>query len=142
MQQKPANTFSSFSSIKQNAQSFTLELGKVQPFGSNNLADFNGIDKALRKRIAGETLPSSVQGAVEGFEVCHEIVRSSADWQFFIADDVANFSEFDQGDLIEQDGELEYRVQHPKEYIVFPNPKVPVGDRAGLMLKAREDTDW
>ncbi|TCS40404.1 succinylglutamate desuccinylase [Reinekea marinisedimentorum] len=135
LQRKPANTFSSFTSLKQQAESFTLELGKARPFGENNLREFTGIDNTLRKLIAGEPLPTCMEGAVEAFEVCHEVNRSSEAWQFFIADDVANFTEFKTGALIEQDGEREYRVGDAPEYIVFPNPKVPVGHRAGLMLK-------
>jgi succinylglutamate desuccinylase len=135
LQRQPANTFSSFSSLKQNAQSFTLELGKALPFGKNNLKEFAGIDATLRKLIAGEQLPTCMEGAVEAFEVCHEVNRSSEAWQFFVADDVPNFTEFQTGELIEQDGAREYRVGEQPEYIVFPNPNVPVGHRAGLMLK-------
>ncbi len=135
LQQKEATTFSSFSSLKQNAQSFTLELGKVCPFGENDLTRYKAIDTALRQFIADEQPESTDVNAVDQFVVCHEIIRTSEQWQFFVADDVSNFTTFKQGELISQDGSDEYRVQEAEEAIVFPNPNVPVGQRAGLMLK-------
>lgn len=138
LQQKEANTFSSFSSLKQQAESFTLELGQVKPFGENDLSRYSGIDHALRELIAGEPLPTRAKRKVTEFEVCHPITVTSDNWEFFVPDDALNFTEYAPGTLIWRDGEDEYRVGEEPEYIVFPNPKVPVGHRAGLMLKARQ----
>jgi len=135
LQQQEANTFSSFTSLKQNAQSFTLELGKVNTFGNNDLKRFVGIDYALRELIAGEPLPAQPAKEVDSFNVCHEIDRTSEQWEFFIADDVANFAKLKPGELIWKDGDQAYSVGDEPEYIVFPNRNVPVGQRAGLMLK-------
>ena len=135
LQQQAANTFSSFTSAKQEAQSFTLELGKVRAFGENDLANFQGIDNALRSLIAGNDLPSSPFMPVDLFVVQHSIERTSEDWEFFVADDAPNFSEFASGTLITQDGDERYIVGEEPEYIVFPNRHVPVGQRAGLMLR-------
>jgi len=38
------------------------------------------------------------------------------------------------GALIAEDGEAAYRVGEATEYIVFPNPDVRAGLRAGLMV--------
>jgi succinylglutamate desuccinylase len=135
LQQQESNTFSSFTSLKHNAQSFTLELGKVKPFGGNNLKHFVGIDYALRELVAGEALPEAPKKPVDAFVVCHEIYKTSDDWQFFIEDSAANFSAYNEGFTVWQDGEQSYQVQNAEEFIVFPNPNVPVGQRAGLMLK-------
>lgn len=135
LQQAPANTFSSFTSLTQNAESFTLELGKVRPFGENDLNRYKAIDGALRDLVGGEPLPEQPASPVDQFEVCHAINKTSDNWEFFIADDVANFTEFAPGTLIWQDGDQEYRVGKAPEYVVFPNRNVPVGQRAGLMLK-------
>lgn len=137
LQQKEANTFSSFTSLKQRAESFTLELGQVKPFGENDLSRYSGIDYALRELIAGEPLPSRPKRPVTEFEVCHAITVTSDNWEFFIPDDALNFTEYPPGTLIWRDGDEEYRVGDEPEYIVFPNPRVPVGHRAGLMLRAR-----
>lgn len=135
LQQQEANTFSSFSALKYNAESFTLELGKVMPFGANNLKQFVGIDFALRELIAGEVLPSEPKKPVDSFVVCHEIEKTSDDWQFNIPDTAANFSSYPAGFTVWQDGAQLYQVQETEEFVVFPNPDVPVGQRAGLMLK-------
>ena len=39
-----------------------------------------------------------------------------------------------QGEVIATDGDTVYTVQHPEELVVFPNPDVRVGLRAGLMV--------
>ncbi|MEJ2046184.1 MAG: succinylglutamate desuccinylase [Reinekea sp.] len=137
LQQEEANTFSSFTSLKQNAQSFTLELGKVHPFGDNDLTRFSGIDNVLRSLIAGEPLTDEKIDAVDLFSVCHSVIKTGERWTFFIADDVANFTEYAPGFEVWRDGEQSYQVGREPEYIVFPNPNVPVGQRAGLMLKKR-----
>lgn len=137
LQQKEANTFSSFSSLRYQAESFTLELGQVKPFGQNDLKRYRGIDYALRELIAGEPLPQKPVRVVDEFEVCHSIDVTSDQWEFFIPDDALNFTEYQPGALIWRDGDQEYRVGSEPEYIVFPNPKVPVGQRAGLMLRKR-----
>ena len=137
LQQKEANTFSSFSSLRYGAESFTLELGSVKPFGENDLSRYSGIDYALRELVAGEPLPAEPKRPVAEFEVCHSIDVTSDTWEFFIPDDALNFTDYAPGTLIWRDGDQEYRVGDEPEYIVFPNPKVPVGQRAGLMLKIR-----
>lgn len=135
MQQQSANTFSSFTAVKQDAESFTLELGRVMPFGANNLERFSGIDVLLRSLISGADLPRSPTYDIEQFVVHHTLEKSSASWEFFVPDNVPNFSEYPPGSLISRDGSAEYLVGPEPEYIVFPNPKVRVGDRAGLMLR-------
>lgn len=135
LQQQAANTFSSFTSLKQCAQSFTLELGKAKPFGENDLDRFKGIDSALRSLIAGEAQPVAPARTVDSFAVKHSIQRTSEHWEFFVDDDVPNFAEFPPGSVISQDGSDKYMVGEEPEYIVFPNRNVPVGQRAGLMLR-------
>lgn len=133
-QTKPSPTFSSFSLTKKNALGFTLELGKVRPFGENNLGSYQAFNDSLRALVADDELPSA-KTSLEEFYVCHDIERTSEQWQFFVADDVANFTEFQPGDLIWKDGDQEYRVGAQPECVVFPNANVPVGHRAGLMLR-------
>ena len=135
LQRQDANTFSSFTSLKQGAQSFTLELGKAKPFGENDLGRFTGINSALRVLITGDELPDTPARTVDSFVISYSIHRSSENWEFFVTDDLPNFAEFPPGSVISQDGDEQYVVGDQPEYIVFPNALVPVGQRAGLMLR-------
>jgi succinylglutamate desuccinylase len=45
-----------------------------------------------------------------------------------------NFTALKRGDIIATDGEAVYTVFHEEELVVFPNPDVRVGLRAGLMV--------
>ena len=45
-----------------------------------------------------------------------------------------NFTPLKKGDIIATDGATVYTVQHDEEYVVFPNPDVRVGLRAGIMV--------
>ena len=135
LQQERANTFSSFTSVKQDAQSFTLELGKVMPFGANDLSRFSGIDLLLRELISGEELPSPSAEGIEQFVVHRTLEKSSESWKLHLPDNAPNFSSYAPGSLIAGDESAQYRVGEEPEYIVFPNPRVKVGERAGLMLR-------
>lgn len=136
LQHKKGTTFASFSSTELKAQSFTVELGKVKPFGQNDLSRFAGITNALRRRFRGEKPPqadASVQPTV--FKVVHEIINTGDDFQFHIPDDVANFTAYNPGTVIWEDGATRYTVGDTSESIIFPNRYVPVGQRVGLMVR-------
>jgi succinylglutamate desuccinylase len=48
--------------------------------------------------------------------------------------DTENFTPLKKGDVIARDGDTVYTVQHDEECVVFPNPDVRVGLRAGIMV--------
>lgn len=139
LQHKAGTTFSSFSSSRLKAESFTVELGKVRPFGQNDLGRFSGIRDALRRRFRGQSAPPRKPpfGHLTVFEVVHEILNTGKHFRFHIPDDVANFTEYQPGTMIWEDDETSYRVGHSPEAIVFPNPEVPVGQRVGLMIRPK-----
>jgi succinylglutamate desuccinylase len=57
-----------------------------------------------------------------------------------VASDVPNFTAFPAGTELAHDGDYRYRVSHDEERIVFPNPKVKPGLRAGLMVVDTTDS--
>lgn len=137
LQHKAGTTFSSFSSSHLGAESYTVELGKVRPFGENDLHHFEGIKKALRRRFCGEERPAKqpLFNHLTVFEVVHEILNTGKNFQFHIPDDVANFTEYPPGTVIWEDDDTCYRVDRSPQAIVFPNRDVPVGQRVGLMIR-------
>ena len=143
LQHKAGTTFSSFSSSLLKAESFTVELGKVRPFGQNDLGRFSGIRDALRRRFRGQSAPSRKPpfDHLTVFEVVHEVLNTGKSFRFHIPDDVANFTDYQPGTLIWEDDDTSYRVGHAPEAIVFPNPEVPVGHRVGLMVRPKTGSD-
>jgi len=139
LQHREGTTFSSFSSSELHAESFTLELGKVRPFGQNDPVRFAGIRNALRRRFKGEAAPATGgAGTLTLFEVVHEIINTGGDFRFLVPDDAPNFTEYSPGTLIWEDGSDSYRVGDRPEAIVFPNRHVPEGQRVGLMIRPRQ----
>jgi succinylglutamate desuccinylase len=48
--------------------------------------------------------------------------------------DTENFTPLQKGETIATDGDTVYTVKHDEEFVVFPNPDVRVGLRAGIMV--------
>jgi succinylglutamate desuccinylase len=134
LQHRRATTFSAFTA-ELGAESFTLELGKVMSFGKNDHSRFHGITNALRRRLSGGTPTPQNKSPVEILRVVHEIINTGEHFRLQVPDDAANFTRYDSGTLIWEDDRTGYRVGSQPEYIVFPNREVPVGQRAGLMLR-------
>ncbi|SPB18833.1 succinylglutamate desuccinylase [Caballeronia novacaledonica] len=132
LHREKGNTFTHFTAQEAGALACTLELGKVRPFGQNDLARFAASDAALRRLIAGEA--NAEHAPLRVFTVVAQIDKQSEHFVLNVASDVPNFTAFAAGTELARDGEYRYRVSHDEERIVFPNPKVKPGLRAGLMV--------
>ncbi|MEM5311623.1 succinylglutamate desuccinylase [Paraburkholderia sp. JHI869] len=127
-------TLSSFTAETCGALACTLELGKVRSFGQNDLARFANCDAAVRRLVAGElSLPKGAQ-MPRIFTVIGQITKQSDALKLNVAADVPNFTPFPRGEVLAEDGAYRYVVQHDEERIVFPNPGVKPGLRAGLLV--------
>ncbi len=133
------STFTHYSSERFAAASVTLELGKALPFGKNDLTQLRSTRAALRALISGAPLPERLGPPIRKYRVCRQITRTRTDFRLLIPDDTLNFTVFNQGDLLARETGREYRVQHAREWILFPNPAVAPGLRAGLMLVEDDD---
>ncbi|WP_175751093.1 succinylglutamate desuccinylase [Burkholderia anthina] len=142
------NTYSHFTAEQCGALACTLELGKVRPFGQNDLSRFAPADLAVRKLVSGTPGDVDARGGhprgghprggppplPRVFTVIDQITKQSDALELFVAADVANFTAFARGTVLAQDGDYRYTVKHDEERIVFPNPAVKPGLRAGLLV--------
>ncbi len=127
-------TFTHFSSESVDAMSATLELGKALPFGANDLVQFSAVSRALAALIGGLPLPVRDGPPLKRYRVSQQITRNSEDFALLIPADTLNFTEFQRGEPLAREHGREYRVEQAREWILFPNPSVALGLRAGLML--------
>lgn len=127
-------TMTSFSAEHCHASSVTLELGKALPFGQNDLAQFSQIDSVLRAIISSQPLPTRQKPPLRQFKVKESILKTSDNFVLHIANDAPNFTTLEPDSVMAQDGETLTHYPHPV-YVLFPNPTVKVGLRAGLVLE-------
>lgn len=132
----PATTFSYFASNTFGAASFTIELGKVRPFGENDQSKFAAADKTLRGLVCGEEISGETfsQDNFQIMEVYRSINRNFEDFELNFADDVANFTEFSKGDVLAMENGENIVAEVDGEAIVFPNANVDLGQRALLTV--------
>lgn len=133
----PTTTFSYFSVNEFGANAFTLELGKVRPFGQNDMSRFASV-KSMLEALITDTLELDQLDPddVLIYQVLRSINRTKEDFELNFPDNVANFTEFPLGYDLARDGELTYPVEVEGESVVFPNANVALGQRALLTVLA------
>jgi len=136
LQNKPSITFSAFTYEQLDAEAFTLELGKARPFGHNAEVDLSCLEASLRHLIEGvETNLEQPLDELALFSVSREIIKHTDAFRLHLDDDIENFTELAPGYLLAEDGrEQRWVVEEQGARIIFPNPKVANGLRAGILI--------
>ncbi|RJF98960.1 succinylglutamate desuccinylase [Noviherbaspirillum saxi] len=127
-----AGTYSAYTAERYGAVSATVELGQVGTLGKNDLTRFADTSAALSDFIYTGVPPAGSAPAV--FRVTQELIKHSEAFCLSFDRSTKNFTALPPGSLIAQDRQIEYRVGPETEYVVFPNPDVRPGLRAGLMV--------
>ncbi|MFZ3186289.1 MAG: succinylglutamate desuccinylase [Pseudomonas sp.] len=137
LQSKVGITFSSYTYACLDAEAFTLELGKARPFGQNQGVNLHQLEDHLHSLIEGTeaSLDGQVLDVLQLFQVAREVIKHSDAFRLHLPADVENFSELPLGYLLAEDiAGTRWIIEEPGARIIFPNPKVKNGLRAGLLV--------
>ncbi|MBI6925897.1 MULTISPECIES: succinylglutamate desuccinylase [Pseudomonas] len=136
LQCKSSITFSAFTYEQLDAEAFTLELGKARPFGQNDAVNLDKLEARL-VRILQATEPEN-DGSLEGlqlFSVAREVIKHSDGFRLHLPADIQNFSPLSKGYLLADDlAGVRWVIEEEGARIIFPNPKVRNGLRAGIIV--------
>lgn len=143
MNPSSAGTYSYYSAEHHGAAASTVELGRVGTLGQNDMAQFADVSAALSALLEGSypaagsgsgTQREGAKPASHVFKVAQEVIKLSDAFQMSFDRSTQNFTAAPQGAVIATDGDTVYTVKHAEELVVFPNPDVRAGLRAGLMV--------
>lgn len=131
----PTTTFSYYSSATHKARGFTVELGRVKPFGENDMIRFESARESLTRLISEDDFAPAVDvNQLTLYKVNQVINRQKEDFTLHFDDDAPNFSDFKAGTLLASEPGARYEAQQDGEAIVFPNANVAIGQRALLTV--------
>ena len=130
------STFAAWSASWAGA-SFTIELGRVRPFGENYPGDIgafrDGLWRFLATPLAGSPLGRPGPKPI-GFVISREIIKRSTDFALQLPADCENFTEMEAGCALASEYGTQYRAT-AGEHILFPNAQVANGERALLLIR-------
>ncbi len=128
-------TFSHYTKHYHAAQAFTFELGRVAPFGENDMAALAPMLTLISALGAGQEPPQKPADTMTFFQVQHELIRRAEAFSLCFDDDVPNFSRFEPGTCLAKDSVAgNFIVGDTPLHVVFPNAQVEVGARAALLV--------
>jgi succinylglutamate desuccinylase len=127
-----AGTYSWWTAERHGAAASTVELGRIGTLGQNDLSQFADAARALDALLRGQPAREGKKPLV--FDTAQSITKLSDAFTMSVKRDTENFTPLKKGEVIATDGDTVYTVQHDEELVVFPNPDVRVGLRAGIMV--------
>ncbi|WP_342118313.1 succinylglutamate desuccinylase [Pseudoduganella sp. OTU4001] len=128
-----AGTYSYYSAEHHAAAGTTVELGRIGTLGQNDLSQFEEARIALNRLLRGQA-PAKAAKQAHVYKVAQNIIKLSDNFTMAFGKETQNFTALKKGDEIARDGDTVYTVQHDEELVVFPNPDVRIGLRAGMMV--------
>ncbi|GAA5180927.1 succinylglutamate desuccinylase [Niveibacterium umoris] len=134
-----APTFSALSVRAHGGEAFTFELGRVRKLGEGAATEFEATAACLRALVSAAPLPPARATPIT-FRVSREIIKASDAFRLNLPPDAPNFTGFAPGALIAEDGDARW-MAGAGERIVFPNPGVKPGLRAGVLVVADSASD-
>jgi len=131
-----AGTYSWWTAEQHGAAASTVELGRIGTLGQNDLSQFAEASAALAGLLRGaaQAQGTSTPGIPLVFNTAQSITKLSTAFSMNFGRATENFTPLKKGDIIATDGDTVYTVRHDEEFVVFPNPDVRVGLRAGIMV--------
>ncbi|AZN36387.1 succinylglutamate desuccinylase [Iodobacter ciconiae] len=139
LQSTTSTTFSFFSSQHCGAAAFTIELGRAMPFGQNGGVDLSKMQAYLEGLISGDLPDGDVVPAHLGlYKVSREIIKQSDAFVLHIDAKMDNFTPLAPGTILAEDEGMQYVVHETDARVIFPNPDIAVGQRAGLVIVPTE----
>jgi succinylglutamate desuccinylase len=141
LQNKPSIVFSAYTYDQLGAESFTLELGKARPFGQNQSVNLAPLRTLLSNLIRGtEPLVGDEIDGLKLFSVAREIIKRSDAFTLNLPNDVENFTVLEKGFVLAEDASSSrWVVEEEGARIIFPNPNVKNGLRAGILIVPTTD---
>lgn len=131
-----SSTYSYYTYQLYDAQSFTIELGSVKPFGQNSKDDFLAARYELSRLVeSGEFLSTPTHVDIQFYDVIRVIKRTQEDFKLLFPEEIPNFTAFKDRTPLAQDGDRIFNSHHDEERVVFPNSKVSIGERACLIVR-------
>ncbi|WP_249975788.1 succinylglutamate desuccinylase [Vreelandella olivaria] len=128
-------TFSHYSKHYHQAQAFTFELGRVAPFGQNDMTSLAPMLVLINALSSGHQPPVKPANTMVFFQVKHELMRHAKDFTLCFDDNVPNFSRFEPGTCLAKDSVSgNFIVEGSPLHVVFPNAQVEIGARAALLV--------
>jgi succinylglutamate desuccinylase len=131
---QPSPTFTSHTARAHGCEAYTLELGRVRRLGAGTAGELATPDACVRALVAGAPLPRAGAAPVV-YRVRRELIKRSDDFRLAVPPDAPNFTPLEPGEWIARDGDAAW-IAEPGERIVFPNPNVARGLRAGVLVVA------
>ncbi|MFQ6370934.1 succinylglutamate desuccinylase [Shewanella sp. YIC-542] len=133
---EPTTTFSYASSANFAAEAFTVELGKVHPFGQNDPQQLAPMQALLSNLLSQPQLPDAEfqPETLMIYRVCRVITKHYPDFAFTFDGRLPNFTRFAKGEVLAMENGQPVVAEHDDEAIVFPNSHIPVGQRAALCV--------